>query len=342
MPGLDRHLATPTSDLEEPREATQGIDIQLEQFRGELTGYCYRMLGSGFEAEDAVQETLVRAWQKSDRFDSDRASLRSWLYAIATNLCLDMLRSAKRRARAMDYGPAAQPGPDLGVPLPESAWIQPIPDSRAPPATADPAELVAHRETIRLAFVAALQHLPPRQRAVLILRDVLCWRADEVARLLGTTVASVTSALQRARSTLKSVEVAPAEPFHPTSAGQRQLLARYCAAFERCDVETLVSLLHEDATMSMPPFPWWLRGRDDIRRALLGAGRPCEGTRLVPTVANGSAAYAQYRSSGERGELQPFALTIVEVWAGRITEMTTYLDAQRLFPLFGLPTSIAN
>src|SRR5262249_54601002 len=161
--------------------------------------------------------------------------------------------------------------------------------TRAVPADADPAELVAQRETIRLAFVAALQHLPPRQRAVLILRDVLCWKADEVARVLGTTVASVTSALQRARSTLKAINVAPAEPFQPTNPVQQHLLARYCAAFEGYDVETLVSLLHEDASMSMPPFPWWLRGRDDIRRALLAAGRPCEGARLVPTVANASA-----------------------------------------------------
>lgn len=317
-----------------PRE----MDLRLERFRAELIGYCYRMLGSAFEAEDAVQETLVRAWRSLDRFDEDRAPLRSWLYTISTNICLDMLRSTQRRARAMDLGPSAHGGPDLGVPLPESAWVQPIPDSRVLPADGDPAELAAQRETIRLAFVAALQYLPPRQRAVLILREVLCWRADEVARLLDTTVASVTSALQRARTTLKTVPIAPAEPFQPISEAQQRLLARYCDAFERYDVETLVSLLHEDATMSMPPFPWWLRGRAEIRRALLAAGRPCEGARLVSTVANGSPAFAQYRPSGPHGRYEPFALIVIELADGLITETTTYLDAERLFPLFDLPT----
>ncbi|HET6316780.1 MAG TPA: sigma-70 family RNA polymerase sigma factor, partial [Chloroflexota bacterium] len=293
----------------------------LEQFRVELIGYCYRLLGSAFEAEDAVQETLVRAWQKFDRFDADRGPLRSWVYTITTNVCLDMLRSAQRRARATDFSPAAEPGPELGMPLPERTWVQPIPDSRAVPASADLAEQLVQRETIRLAFIAALQHLPPRQRAVLILRDVLCWRTDEVAGLLGTTSASISSALQRARSTLKAVHTAPAEPFQPTNPVQQRLLARYCAAFERYDVETLVSLLHEDAIMSMPPFPWWLRGRANIRTALLGAGRPCEGVRLVPTLANGSPAYAQYRPAGPPGEYEAFALTLVEVWEGQITEM---------------------
>ncbi len=311
------------------------MDLRLEQFRVELIGFCYRMLGSPFEAEDAVQETLLRAWRSLDRFDEDRSPLRNWLYAIATNVCLDMLRSAQRRARAVDFGPPTQVGPDLGKPLPENAWIRPMPDDRALPAAADPAELAAQRETIRLAFVAALQHLPPRQRAVLILRDVLCWKSDEVARLLATTVASVTSALQRARATLKTVHVAPAETFQPMDQPQQQLLARYCQAFERYDVDSLVSLLHEDATMSMPPFPWWLRGRADIRRAMLAAGRPCEGVRLVPTVANGSPAYAQYRPIGQDGGYEPFALTVLELWDGLITETTTYLDAAQLFPLFG-------
>jgi RNA polymerase sigma-70 factor (ECF subfamily) len=314
------------------------MDLRLEQFRVELIGYCYRMLGSAFEAEDAVQETLVRAWRSLDRFDEDRAPLRSWLYTIATNICLDMLGSAQRRARPMDLGPSAHAGPGLGAPLPDSAWIQPIPDSRALPADGDPAELAAQRDTIRLAFIAALQHLPPRQRAVLILRDVLCWKADEVARLLGTTVPSVASGLQRARATLRALHLAPAEPFQPMNQAQQQLLARYCDAFERYDVETLVSLLHEDATMSMPPFPWWLRGRADIRRALLAAERPCEGARLVPTVANGSPAYAQYRPGGRHSGYQPFALMVVELSGGLISETTTYLDVERLFPLFGLPS----
>ena len=317
------------------------VDLRLEQFRVELTGYCYRMLGSGFEAEDAVQETLVRAWRSAERFDENRAPLRSWLYAIATNICLDMLRSVQRRARPMDLSPAAQDGRVLGAPLHEGAWIQPVPDSLALPADGDPAELAAQRETIRLAFVAALQHLPPRQRAVLILRDVLCWTADEVARLLGTTVASVTSALQRARARLNAIHVAPAEPFQPMDRAQRHLLARYCDAFERYDVETLVSLLREDATMSMPPFAWWLRGRADIRRALLASARPCEGARLVPTVANGSPAYAQYRPAGPHGDYTPFALIVIALSDGLISELTIYLDAERLFPLFGLDRAMS-
>jgi RNA polymerase sigma-70 factor (ECF subfamily) len=323
-----------------PMPDRQEDGVRLERFRVELMGYCYRMLGSPFEAEDAVQETLVRAWRSLDRFEENRAPLRTWLYTIATNVCLDMLRSAQRRARAMDFGPSASAGPDLGRPLAEGAWVQPIPDRRVLPAHGDPAELAVQRETIRLAFVAALQHLPPRQRAVLILREVLCWKADEVARLLDTTVASVTSALQRARATLGTVHAAPAGPFGPMNPAQQDLLTRYCDAFERYDVATLVSLLHEDATMSMPPFPWWLHGRAEIQRALLAAGRPCEGTRLVPTAANGSPAFAQYRPD-DSGGYQPFALVILELSGDVITEMTTYLDAERLFPLFDLPADIA-
>jgi RNA polymerase sigma-70 factor (ECF subfamily) len=306
--------------------AQDTIVARLEELRVELTGYAYRMLGSAFEAEDAVQETLTRAWRSRERFDPDRASLRSWAYAIATNVCLDMLRSGQRRARAMDLGPASRAGADLGAPLPETAWVQPVPDGRV--LAGDPAEVAARRETIRLAFVAALQHLPPRQRAVLILRDVLCWSADEVARLLGTTVASVNSALQRSRAKL------PAATQPPAAEVERDLLARYCDAFERYDVETLVALLREDATMSMPPFRWWLSGRAEIRTALLAAGHPCEGARLVPTRANGSPAFAQYRPSGQA--LRPFALVVLDVSGGQVTDTTTYLDPG-LFDLFGLP-----
>ena len=317
-----------------------GMDTWLEQFRVELTRYCYQLLGSAFEAEDAVQETLVRAWRRFDQFDEGRAPLRSWLYAIATNVCLDMLRSPQRRARPMDIGPPSSAGAPLGVPLPESTWVQPIPDGRVLPAERDPAEWAVQRETVRLAFVAALQTLPPRQRAVLVLREVLCFTAEEVARSLDTTVASVTSALQRARSTLAARRLEPGEPFQPMAPAQQRLLARYCDAFERYDVQALVSLLHEDATMSMPPFAWWLRGRDEIRKALLAAGRPCDGARLVPTVANGSPAFGQYRPSGPQGGYEPFALVVIEVWNGVITETTTYLDAGRLFPSFGLPTDL--
>jgi RNA polymerase sigma-70 factor, ECF subfamily len=317
-------------------EAVTELTPELEEHRAKLIGYCYRMLGSAFEAEDAVQETLLRAWHKQQRFDGSRAPLRSWLYGIATNVCLDMLRSSQRRARAMDLSPAAT-GPALGPALPETAFVQPIPDSRVVQATSDPAEIAAQRESIHLAFIAALQHLPPRQRAVLILREVLCWSADEVAQLLETSVASANSALQRARLNLKKTTVVAAEPSQPMSPSQTQLVARYCDAFERDDVETLVSLLHDDATFSMPPFAWWLRGRRQIRTALLAAGQPCQGAKLLPTAANGSPALAQYRPAGTAGSYEGFALVVLDVAAGRITDITTYLDAQRLFPLFDLP-----
>ncbi len=305
---------------------------RLESFRTELTGYCYRMLGSGFEAEDAVQETLVRAWQSRHRYDERRGSLRTWLYRIATNVCVDMLRSPQRRALAMDLAEPAHPGAPLGAPMPEQAWIQPIPDHAALESTDDPAEMAARRETIRLAFVAALQHLPPRQRAVLILRDVLCWQASEVAELLETSVPSVTSALQRARATLRRVDPPPAEPYRPADPAQRALLTRYCQAFERHDVASLVALLHEDATMSMPPFAWWLRGRDHLRQALAAPGA-CAGARLVPTAANGMPAFWQTRP-GPSGVHAPFGLVLLDVHQGLVTGVTTYLDAGRLLPRF--------
>lgn len=301
---------------------------ELETFRPELTGYCYRMLGSAFEAEDAVQETFVRAWRADH--DPARAPVRTWLYAIATNICLDMLRSAQRRARAMDLGPAAAPGPDLGVPLPASAWVQPVPDH----LLGDPAEIAARRESVRLAFVAALQRLPPRQRAVLILRDVLAWRAEEVARLLDTTVASVHSASQRARATLTR-SAPPEPPDTPFDAAHRDLLARYVDAFERYDVAALTALLHEDATMSMPPFRWWLRGRADIGAALAAADGTCRGARLVPTSVNGSPAFGQYRPVA--GGHAPFALVVLEVSRAGLTSLTTHLDLAEALPFYGLP-----
>ncbi|MFC5826624.1 sigma-70 family RNA polymerase sigma factor [Nonomuraea insulae] len=294
------------------------MTTDLEAHRAELTGYCYRMLGSGFEAEDAVQEAFVRAWRT---YDPGRGPLRSWLFHLATNVCLDMLRGPQRRARAMDLGPAAVPGAALGEPLPENRWVQPVPDARV----LDPADLAVTRETIRLAFVAALQHLPPRQRAVLILRDVLKWSAAETAALLDTTVTSVNSSLQRARARLPASEPLDEEV-------DEGLLARYVAAFESYDVDTLVSLLHEDATSSMPPFTWWLRGREASRAVLLGSDAPCAGSRLVPTRANGCPAFGQYL----KGEA--FALLILEVAGGLVVGQTTYLDPG-LFPVFGLPMS---
>jgi RNA polymerase sigma-70 factor (ECF subfamily) len=315
------------------------VEDRLEQYRVELTGYCYRMLGSAFEAEDAVQETFLRAWRGFDGFEG-RAQLRSWLYRIATNVCLSMLGARQRRARPMDLGPA---GPAeaalLGTPLPESAWIEPIPDGRAVPADADPAEVAVARESIRLAFVAALQHLPPRQRAVLILREVLRWKAAEVAELLDTSVASVNSALQRARATLAAGNHdgpdagAAAERLDDE---KRALLARYVDAFERYDMDALTSLLHEDAKWNMPPYALWLQTHMDIVNWCLGPGIGCRGSRLVPTVANGLPAFGQYKPSPDGG-LEPWSLQVVEMSGGRISGITFFLDTERIFPLFGLP-----
>ncbi len=320
-------------------DGTVPSDGELERHRRELTGYCYRMLGSPFDAEDAVQETMLRAWRSLDRFDEGRASIRTWLYQIATNTCLDMLKGARRRARAIDLGPASGPGPDIGVLLPDKAWVQPMPDSRILPTDADPAELAVARETVNLAFVAALQHLSARQRAVLILRDVLCWRAAEVAALLGASTAAINSALQRARATLGNARLSAGEPYRPLDDEQQALLARYVEAFERYDVEALVSLLHEQATMSMPPFKWWLRGRKDIRYALIASAGSCKGSRLVPTVANGLPAFGHYLPD-DGGAHRAFALVVVETSRGRIAGLTSFLDDPRLFALFDLPPAL--
>jgi RNA polymerase sigma-70 factor (ECF subfamily) len=306
---------------------TVDLDRTLEQHRGELTAYCYRMLASPFEAEDAVQETLIRAWRNHDKFEG-RAALRSWLYRIATNVCLDMLSSRERRARPMDLGPAREPIIENLNTLPEVTWIQPIPD---------PAEVTVERDTIRLAFVAALQHLPPRQRAALILCEVLNWKAAEVAELLDTSVASVNSALQRARATLAASDLtAPAasEQF------DEELLARYVKAFEAYDIEALTALIQEDALQSMPPFDLWLRGRDDILSWWFGPGIGCQGSRVIPTVAaNGSPAFGQYKPSPEGG-YEPWALQVLEFSGGRVAEFTFFLDTDTLFPLFGLPARL--
>jgi len=300
------------------------LEQQLEQHRSELTAYCYRMLASPFEAEDAVQETFIRAWRGFDRFEG-RAALRSWLYRIATNVCLDMLNGRERRARPMDLGPAREAVIENLNALPEATWIQPIPD---------PAQVAVSRDTIRLAFVAALQHLPPRQRAVLILCEVLHWKAAEVAELLDTSVASVNSALQRARATLATTDVSAAEPDQPFD---EELLARYVKAFEAYDMDALTALIQEDATQSMPPYDLWLRGRDDILTWWFGPGIGCRGSRVIPTVsANGSPAFGQYKPAPDGG-FEPWALQVLELSAGRIVEFTFFLDTETLFPLFGLP-----
>ncbi len=312
------------------------LEGELEEHRAELSGYCYRMLGSPFEAEDAVQETLLRAWRGLDRFEG-RAALSSWLYRIATNVCLDMLEGRNRRARPMDLGPARAPvESNLNV-LPEVTWIQPIPDSLVA-AEGDPAELAVTRETIRLAFVAALQHLPPRQRAALILREVLRWKAKEVAELLDTSVASVNSALQRARATLQASGVSSNDPAPPMDAARQELLARYVRAFESYDLSALTSLIQEDARQSMPPYDLWLSGRENILAWWFGPGIGCRGSRLVPTVgANGRVAFGQYKPTVSGSGHDPWALIVLELGPKQIEEFTFFLDTQALFPLFGLP-----
>ena len=300
---------------------------ELEQHRSELAAYCYRMLGSPFDAEDAVQDTFVRAWRNIERFEG-RAALRSWLYKIATNVCLDMLKAGKRRPRPMDLGPAQEPVMEnLNIPT-EVTWLEPMPD---------PADVAVEHETIRLAFVAALQHLPARQRAVLILCEVLRWQATEVAELLDTSVASVNSALQRARATLATANVQQVD----TADVDRELLERYVAAFEAYDVDALTALIQEDATQSMPPFDLWLSGRDDILTWWFGPGIGCQGSRVVPVrSANGSPAFGQYKPTPDGG-YEPWALQVLEVKDGRIVELTFFLDTERLFPLFGLPLQLA-
>jgi RNA polymerase sigma-70 factor, ECF subfamily len=327
----------PTTTVDDQRPDADDLDRQLEGYRRELTGYCYRMLGSGFEAEDAVQETMVRAWKGFDRFEG-RSALRSWLYRIATNVCLDMLRGPQRRARPMDLGPSSTVDAFTGLASPEATWVQPIPNARVVPDDVDPAEAAATRDTIRLAFVAALQYLPARQRAVLILREVLRWQASEVAELLDTSVASVNSALQRARATLadRDLDADTSRPAQLDQAGDRDLLARYIDAFERYDIPTLLALLHEDAVMSMPPHPLWLRGPEEMGRWFLGHGIGCKNSRLVATAAGGGAAFGSYRPSPSGVGHDPFALQLIEVKDGKISAQHNFLYPE-LFAACGLP-----
>ena len=312
------------------------LDPRLLEHRRELTGYCYRMLGSSFDADDAVQETMVRAWRAIDGFEG-RSALRSWLYRIATNVCLDQLTGRQRRALPMDL--AGDPYPPVEASLsgrrPATAWVEPVLDRQVLPDDADPAERAVLRESIRLAFVSALQLLPPRQRAVLLLREVLRWKAEEVAELLDSTVASVNSALQRARATMAANggRLDPAPLDDDTS----ELLARYVDTFERYDIDGFVRLLREDATQHMPPFEMWLRGRDDIGAWMLGPGHGCEGSRCLVTTANGSPAVAQWRPGGAGGHT-PWALHVLEVEGGRIRHISSFLEFDSdLFARLGLP-----
>jgi RNA polymerase sigma-70 factor (ECF subfamily) len=317
------------------------VERELEAYRRPLSGYCYRMLGSPFEAEDAVQETLLRAWRGVDRVEQ-RAALRSWLYRIATNVCLDMLNGRSRRARPMDLGAAGAPEAANLNTLPEVTWIEPIPDA-ALSESGDPADVAEQRETIKLAFLAALQHLPPRQRAALILCEVLRWQANEAAELLETSVPAVNSALQRARATLEAAGVSSEEAPASDAEADRDLLSRYVDAFQRYDIDALTALIREDARQSMPPYDLWLEGRDDIFAWWLGPGIGCRDSRLLPVAsANGSVAYGQYKPSESGGGHEPWALQVLEIRDGAIAEITFFLDTKRIFPLFGLPDRIES
>lgn len=317
---------------------TTDLDATLEKHRVELTGYCYRMLGSSFEAEDAVQDTLVRAWRSYDKFEG-RSSVRSWLYRIATNVCLDMLNAGNKRARPMDLSEATPLARAALSPRPDHTWLEPMPDARVLPSTADPAEAAVAKESVRLAFMAALQQLPPKQRAVLILREVLAWKASEVAELLGTSVASVNSALQRARATLaeRAETGSDAVVSDALDEEQQKLLERYVAAFEGYDMTALTALLHEDAVMTMPPFDLWLRGPADIAGFMTTIGSACAGSRLRPVEVNGLPGFAHYKPDPESGGFVPWAVQVLEISDGRITGFHCFLDTKRWFPLFGLP-----
>ena len=307
---------------------------ELEAHRGELVAHCYRMLASPFEAEDAVQETLLRAWKSFGTFEG-RSSVRSWLYRIATNVCLDMLESGQRRARPMDLGPALAPVAESLSELPGERWVEPLPDTLLSHG-GDPAEVAVMRDSVRLAFVAALQTLPPRQRAALLLCEVLQWKAAEAASLLAMSVPAVNSALQRARSTLAAVSPEPSQDALPET--DREMLARYVRAFERYDMETLTQLIHVDATQSMPPYANWLQGRDDILAWWVGPGIGCRGSKVIPAPnANGLPAFGQYKPSPSGDGHEPWALQVLDIRNGRIAEITFFLSTETLFPLFGLP-----
>jgi RNA polymerase sigma-70 factor (ECF subfamily) len=314
----------------------EDLGPELDRHRVALTAHCYRMLGSGFEADDAVQETMVRAWKSYDRFEG-RSQVSTWLHRIATNVCLTMLEGRQRRARPVELGPASPLGEAaLGPPQPEAFWLQPVPDGRVIPQ-GDPADEVAGRELIRLAFVAALQHLPPRQRAALILCDVLRWPAAEVAELIDSSVASVNSALQRARATLADRGLSTADPTPAVDDSDRELAGRFLDAFERYDMDALAGLLAEDATLSMPPYPLWLQGADEVIGWMVGPGHGCAGSICVPVEANGTLAFGQYKPGESASGYVPWAIQVPEMRDGKIVAINSFLDTEVLFPLFGLP-----
>ncbi|MBS1676570.1 MAG: RNA polymerase subunit sigma-70 [Actinobacteria bacterium] len=317
----------------------------MERLRPRLTGYCYRMLGSGFEAEDATQETLLRAWRRSDTL-AEPAALKSWLFTIATNVCLDQIDARKRRARPVDLADSGTAETPVGAPLPETAWVLPIATGQVADPGADPEAQAAERDTLRLAFVAALQHLPARQRVVLVLREVLRWSAKEVADVLETSVASVNSALQRARATLEELDLADSDaPARPSTEDEQRLLEQYLDAFAEYDIDRIVALLRYDVVFDMPPLPLWVRGPADAGAFMLGPGAACRGSKLIPVSANGVPAYAGYKPDRESGTWLPWSVTLLEISAGpgggapTVTGIHNFLAPfmPNLFASFGLP-----
>jgi RNA polymerase sigma-70 factor (ECF subfamily) len=325
------------------------LERDMEALRPNLTGYCYRMLGSGFEAEDATQETLLRAWRRSDTL-ADPAALKSWLFSIATNVCLDQIDARKRRARPVDLGdPGAAEGP-VGEALPEATWILPIASGQVADPGADPEEQAAERETLRLAFVAALQHLPARQRVVLVLREVLRWSAKEVADVLETSVPSVNSALQRARATLDELDLEDSDaPARPSTEEEGRLLEQYLDAFAEYDIDRIVALLRYDVVFDMPPLPLWVRGAADVGTFMLGPGVACRGSKLIATSANGLPAFASYKPDEESGAWLPWSVTLLEADASgagepTVTGVHNFLAPfmPKLFASFGLPEQLGD
>jgi RNA polymerase sigma-70 factor (ECF subfamily) len=322
----------------------QTFEQELERLRPSLTGYCYRMLGSGFEAEDATQETMVRAWRRADSL-AEPAAMKSWVFRIATNVCLDQIEGRKRRARPVDLTEVGTAETPIGAPLPETTWVLPVADGQVVDPAADPAARLADRETLRLAFVAALQHLPARQRVVLVLREVLHWSAKEVAELLETSVASVNSALQRARATLDELALRDAEaPARPSEEDERRLLEQYLEAFAEYDVDRIVALLRYDVVFDMPPLTLWVRGPEQVAEFMLGQGAACRGSKLIATAANGCPAFAAYKPDPESGEWLPWSLTLLEMAGGDESEpavagIRNFLQPflPSLFSSFGLP-----